>query len=152
LSSNGGLAVLMRDSNDADLKSDAVGAMSPAQTKTLNGAAAAYTDMFAAGPLTITGISGMTRADAQLTLPATVYKALVLKPGPVITGVQPGAGPVFPLGAAPGEIISIYGNGLANSQVSMNGTAMQIYYDSDTLINAIVPDNASGYATLTVQN
>ena len=152
LSVNGGLDVVMRDSGDADLKIDTAGAMGASQSKTLNAAASAYTDMFAAGPVTITAIAAMTRADAHINLPPAVYKALVVKPGPAITGIVPAAALLFPLGAAPGEIISIYGNGLSGAQPTINGNAMQIYFASDTLINAVVPENASGYVPLAIQN
>jgi uncharacterized protein (TIGR03437 family) len=152
LSKNGGLDVMMRDSNDSPANIDSVTASSPAQTKSLNRAEVAYTDMFAAGPMTLTGTAGSIRASAQLTLPATVYRAYVLKPGPLITGVAPGAAKVSPLSVAPGSIISIYGNALDNARVTVNGTALQIYSASAGLINAVMPDVSPGLTKLAVQN
>jgi uncharacterized protein (TIGR03437 family) len=152
LGSNGGLDVEMRNSTDANIAIGGVVAESAAQMKSLNTAPAAYTDKFAAGMVTLTGISGMTRADASVNLPGTVYKAVVLKQGPVIEGIAPSASAVFPLGAAPGELISIYGTGLSNGQVTISGATAQVVSTSDTLIDAIVPDTASGFSTLTVQN
>lgn len=152
LSKDGGLIVAMHDSNDVAASIDGVMAAGAAQSKSLNVTAEAYTDMFAAGALTLTGVAGLTRADLKTTLPASVYRAIVLKPGPVITGIAPAAGAVFALGAAPGEIVSIYGAGLDNAQVSLNGAAMQIYSVSATLINAVMPASASGFATFTVHN
>ncbi len=152
LSQNGGLAVLMRDANDVDAVADGIVASGAAQSKSLNVAETAYTDMFRSGGVTLDGIAHVFRASSQVTLPATVYLATILKPGPAISGIAPAASRVFPLGAAAGELISIYGNGLDNATVSANGIAMQIVSASSTLINAILPDLPLGLQTLTVQN
>lgn len=153
LSVNGGLSVMMRDANDGLLAPGGVGAMNASQTKALNTTSRlAYTDMFAAGLTTLTGASGAISASAQITLAPAVYQTVVLKPGPAISGVAPSAAAVFPLGVAPGQIISIYGTGLDGAQVTMGGTMLQILSASSTLINAVVPDSASGFTNLTVQN
>jgi len=51
-------------------------------------------------------------------------------------------------------LVSIYGASLAaqTTQVSFNGTPIQPSYVSAAQINAVVPDSASGLATLTVHN
>ena len=152
LSKNGGLDVAMRDANDTRLTPNQVAAASAAQNKNLNIAPAAYTDMFAANPVTLNGTSGSVKATTQMTLPATIYKTVVLKPGPVIAGIAPAAAKVIPLGAAAGEIVSIYGTSLDGATVTMGGSSMQILFSSATLLNAVIPDGVTGYTPLTVAN
>jgi uncharacterized protein (TIGR03437 family) len=150
LSKNGGLDVMLRDANDAAVPIGGISASGPVQTKMLNVAQVAYTDMFAAGPVTLSGTSGSIRATAQTTLPATVYPALVLKPGPSIAGVAPAAARVSPLGVAPGEVISIYGTLFDNAQVTVDGRTLQIYSSSSGLISAVMPDVPAGLTTLNI--
>ncbi len=152
LSISGGIIATMRDSNDTKIAPDGVTAASANQSKSLNIAQLAYTDMFNAQLLTLTGVSGGTRASSQFTLPATVYRTSILKPGPSISGVASGAAALFPLGVASGEIISIYGSGFDNAQVTINGSTLQLYASTPTLINAVLPDLPAGYTALTIQN
>ena len=49
-------------------------------------------------------------------------------------------------------LISIYGNNLANSTVSVNGQSLLLNYIGDHQINALLPESLSGIATLTVSN
>ncbi len=152
LSKNGGLNVAMRDANDGEARIDNVRASSSAQSKSLNTAQTAYTDMFAASDLTLTGTAGSVNAATQFTLLPGVYHASILKPGPSITAIAPAAGVVFPHGVASGEIISISGSGFSNPQVSADGIAMQVLSSSATLINAVLPDLPTGTHILRVQN
>jgi len=91
---------------------------------------------------------------------------VILKPGPVIRGVVPAAGPVFPYNVAPGAFVAIYGTNLAGStlsapapnypaslgdvQVKVNGAATPIQYISPGQLNVIWPDVAPGITKLTV--
>jgi uncharacterized protein (TIGR03437 family) len=49
-------------------------------------------------------------------------------------------------------LISIYGNNLANSTVSVNGQSLLLNYIGDHQINALLPDSLRGISTLTVSN
>ncbi len=100
------------------------------------------------------------------TLPPGTEAAVILKPGPVVRGVVPAAGPIFPYNVAPGAFVAIYGTNLAGStlsaiapnypnvlgdvQVSVNGSAIAIQYISPSQLNVIWPDVAPGLTKLTV--
>ena len=60
-------------------------------------------------------MAGTVETDGNLNLAPGVYKALTLKPGPIIGRVYPAASVVFPLSVAPGEFVAIYGDALAGS-------------------------------------
>jgi uncharacterized protein (TIGR03437 family) len=49
-------------------------------------------------------------------------------------------------------LVSIYGNNLAGSTVSINGQALALNYSSDHQVNALLPNNVSGLVKLTVSN
>jgi uncharacterized protein (TIGR03437 family) len=157
LSIDGGLIVTARTADDMPLNLASVKATSPTgQSKQLNipSADAAYTDLFPAGPVTLTAVSGQLTISNSVMLPATGVEPYTVKPGPAIARVLPAAANVFPLSLAPGMFAAIYGTSLADqtAQVSFNGTPIQPAYVSATQINAVIPDNASGLATLTVHN
>jgi uncharacterized protein (TIGR03437 family) len=100
------------------------------------------------------------------TLPPGTESTVILKPGPVIRGVVPAAGPIFPYDVAPGAFVSIYGTNLAGStlsttapdypttlgdvHVTVNGSAIAIQYISSGLLNVVWPDVAPGITKLTV--
>ena len=91
---------------------------------------------------------------------------MIVKPGPVIRGVVPAAGPIFPYNVAPGAFVAIYGTNLAGSTLSasapnypitlgdvlvkVNGAATAIQYISPGQLNVIWPDVAAGLTNLTV--
>jgi len=156
LSIDGGLDVLTRTATDSDVSVDTVTASSSALTKQLNVAshAVAYTDLFPAGVVTLTATAGSTTATRSISLPPSVYDALVVKQGPIVARVFPAASATFPLAIAPGSIVSIYGTalGTTDAQVSVNGTALQIFYASPTQINALLPGGLTGLVQLTVKN
>lgn len=55
---------------------------------------------------------------------------------------------VFPNGAvAPGEIVSVFGTGLAGARIAFDGVAAPILYSGATQINAIVPYELTSSAT-----
>lgn len=100
------------------------------------------------------------------TLSGGTVATVILKPGPVIRGVVPAAGPIFPYNVAPGAFVAIYGTNLAGStlpasapnyptslgdvQVKVNGAAIAIQYISPGQLNVIWPDVAPGITKLTV--
>lgn len=171
LSRNGGIEVETRTAADAPLLMDsasATPASGSAKALTLNGKESAFIDLLPAGPLTLKTVSGTIETAGTLTLSAGEYKALVLKPGPIIGRVYPAPSATFPLSVAPGQFVAIYGDALASlttsatstnyptqladTQVLVNGTAAQLYFVSARQIDAIIPDNAIGLVKLTVQN
>ncbi len=170
LSKNGGLDLQTRTSADATLLMDsatATPAAGTARNLAMSTKEVAFIDLLPAGQLSLKTVSGTIETAGSYTLPAGVYKALVLKPGPIVGRVT-APGVPFPLSVAPGEFVEIKGDALAGStttatssnyptqladvQVFVNGAAAQLYYVSPTQINAIIPDNASGLVKLTVQN
>jgi uncharacterized protein (TIGR03437 family) len=127
----------------------------------------AYIELFPASsprPIQIQ-ISGSTVNTTQ-TLPPGTTATVILKPGPVIRGVVPAAGPVFPYNVAPGAFVAIYGTNLAGSRVTadapnypfalgdvrvmVNGAALPIQYISPGQLNVIWPDATPGATKLTV--
>jgi uncharacterized protein (TIGR03437 family) len=127
----------------------------------------AYMELFPASsprPIQV-DISGSTVNTTQ-TLPPGTTGTVILKPGPVIRGVVPAAGPVFPYTVAPGAFVAIYGTNLAGStatadapnfpialgdvRVTVNGAALPIQYISPGQLNVIWPSVAPGAAKLTV--
>jgi uncharacterized protein (TIGR03437 family) len=171
LSIDGGLDVTARTADDAGLNLTSVTAGVPGSSKTLNLSSAkdvAYTDLFPAGPVTLTAVSGTATAAITVTLPAGGTQAYTVKPGPVVAGVFPAAASVFPLSLAPGMFVAIYGTNVAaamaqasalplplqlsDAQVSLNGSPIGLNYVSGIQINAVLPDTASGLAKLTVHN
>src|SRR5205814_9174846 len=86
-------------------------------TKTLNMSndEIAYTDMFPAGPVTLTATATSGTLTRMVTLPAGAGQAFLVKPGPNVSRVLPAAAAVFPFSFAPRMLIAIYGDALAQS-------------------------------------
>ena len=101
-----------------------------------------------------------------VNLPATTVAPVTAKPGPVISRVLPAAGATFPLNAAPGQFLTIYGSNLtattlstptltyptqlADVQVLVNGTPAPIDYISPSQINFVNTSVTSGLTQITV--
>lgn len=169
LSTSGGLLVTARTASDASVPVTSAMLQTAAQSKSLNitMAGTAYTDISAAGNLTLLVNAAGASLTESTTLPAGLYAALIAKPGPLIARVLPAASNTFPLNVAPGEIIAVYGSNLAagtvaastatfptqlsDTQVLADGVAIPLYYASATQINGIFP-NSSGLVKLKVQN
>ena len=171
LSVAGGLDVTAHASDDTSLGLSSVTAVGQGQMKPLNigpSGDVAFTDLFPAGSVSLNVSSTITAFPASLTLPPGGTEAYTLKPGPFIARVLPAASNVFPLILAPGMFVSIYGALLAaqtaqapglpfpmqlsDAQVLVNGAPIPLSYVSTNQINAVIPDNASGLATLKVSN
>lgn len=127
----------------------------------------AYLELFpASSPRPIQIQTSGSTVNATQTLPPATTVTVILKPGPVIRGVVPAAGPVFPYNVAPGAFVAIYGTNLAGStltaaapnypmalgdvRVTVNGAALAIQYISPGQLNVIWPDAAPGATKLTV--
>jgi uncharacterized protein (TIGR03437 family) len=111
---------------------------------------------------------GNVTVSPAITLPATTDLPVIAKTGPVISRVIPAGSLVFPLNAAPGEFVTIYGTNLstvtmlagtqpyptqlADVQVLVNGTAVPLEYISSTQINIVYPSMAPALTQLTVTN
>jgi uncharacterized protein (TIGR03437 family) len=171
LKSNGGLDVAARTADDAMLKLaslDAASARGTSKRLNLPTPDVAYTDLFPAGPLTLTAVSGGLTVSNPIFLQAGGTQAFTIKPGPWIARVLPAAANVFPLSVAPGMFVAIYGRSLArdtaqadglpfpvqlsDAQVLINGAPMSLYYVSPAQIDAVIPDMAPGLVKLTVRN
>ncbi len=171
MSTLGGLYVRTFTASDQPQKLNSAMVATPGGAgKTLNNSndEIGYTDGFTAGLVTIAADTPAGNLMKSATLPAGTDLPVVLKPGPNIARVQPAAAAVFPLSVAPGMIVSIYGDGLAQStvlagslplptklsdaQVMLNGEALQLFYVSAKQINAALPDTAASYTQLTVKN
>jgi len=171
LSVDGGLNVTAHTADDMGLNLTSVTAGVLGSSKTLNLSSAkdvAYTDLFPAGPVTLTALSSTATAASTVTLPAGGTQPYTVKPGPLVAGVFPAAARVFPLSLAPGMFVAIYGTSLAattakaaslplplqlsDAQVLLNNSPLSLHYVSGSQINAVLPDTASGLVKLTVRN
>jgi uncharacterized protein (TIGR03437 family) len=80
------------------------------------------------------------------------YSVVIQRPGPQIAAVYPSAARLDVLSLAPRMLVSIYGSSLSNSTVTVNGQVLALNYSGDQQINALLPGNELGLATLTVSN
>ncbi len=80
------------------------------------------------------------------------YTVVIDKPGPQIALIAPSAAALSTLSLAPRMLISIYGNSLSGSTVSVNGQPLVVSYNGDHQINALLPDQIAGLNKLTVSN
>jgi uncharacterized protein (TIGR03437 family) len=85
------------------------------------------------------------------TVPGT-YTVVIDKPGPNLFLVAPAAARLSFLSVAPRMIVSIYGNQLDGSTVSVDGQTLNLFYVGTHQINALLPANISGLVKLTVSN
>ena len=80
------------------------------------------------------------------------YAVIIDKPGPQIALIAPSAARLPILSLAPRMLISIYGNSLTGSAVTVNGQTLALNYSSEHQVNALLPANISGVAKLTIRN
>jgi len=127
----------------------------------------AYLEIFpASSPRPIKIQTSGSTVNTTQTLPSGTVATVIVKPGPVIRGVVPAAGPIFPYNVAPGAFVAIYGTNLAGStltatapnyptalgdvQVTVNGAPIAIQYISAGQLNVIWPNVPPGITKLTV--
>jgi uncharacterized protein (TIGR03437 family) len=156
LSEDGGLIVAAHAADDSSLSIDSASASFPLHPLSLkldiSSDGLAFIDNIPAGALGLAATSGSVSADNSITLPAGGAEPFLIKPGPLIARIFPAAAANFPLELAPRMLIAIYGSNLAAGTVSVNGSALDLYYVSATQINAVLPATASGLTEVTVQN
>lgn len=164
--SAGGIVVSVRDKDDqpvagvSAVTADAV----PLQKVTDH----FYAEQIAPGakPLAITTPGGAVSGSQAVT--GGAYSVAVVKPGPWAVAALPAAGRVPTRTVAPGMFVSIYGATLASSsaaasalplpvtlagtQVMADGAALGLQFAGPTQINAIVPEDASGLLTVSVES
>lgn len=120
----------------------------------------------ASSPRPIQVRTSSSTVNTTQTLPSGTVAPVIVKPGPMVRGVVPAAGPIFPYNVAPGAFVSIYGTNLSGStltatapnypttlgdvQVNVNGIAAAIQYISAGQLNIVWPDVAPGITKLTV--
>ena len=80
------------------------------------------------------------------------YSVVIEKPGPRIASIAPSQATVVPPSLAPGMRISIYGFNLDGSTVTLNGQILALSNSGPNQLDAVVPDNVSGLAKLTVSS
>jgi uncharacterized protein (TIGR03437 family) len=118
----------------------------------VNANAVAWTELLPVGPQNLVLTTSAGALEDKFTLPPAYTSSITVKQGPYIARVLPSAAAVFPLAVAPGEIVSIYGSNLANSQVTVSGVTAVIDYNGASQINAIVPQAVQGFVPVTVSN
>ena len=156
LSVDGGLIVAAHAADDSTLAinsaSAAIATNVGSQTLGISSAGIAFIDQFSAGDVLLSITAGSSSNLARFMLPAGGTEPYLVKPGPLVARIFPAAAATFPLELAPRMLIAIYGTGMASGTVSISGTPLSLYYVSATQINAVLPDTASGFTQLTVQN
>ena len=170
LSVDGGLIVAAHAADDSNLSINSATAGRPAASQTLGIASdgLAFSDLLLAGAIALNVTSGSTNIDSSIVLPAGGTEPYTVKAGPLIARAFPAAASIFPLSLAPRMFIAVYGTiladktaqatgatfptQLADAQVLVNGSAIQLYYVSPAQIDAVLPDSVSGLTQLTIQN
>ncbi|MDQ1470216.1 MAG: hypothetical protein QOJ99_1696, partial [Bryobacterales bacterium] len=152
----GGVLVRARTANDATIQPSSVTATpssGPAKKLNMSNSEIAYTDFLTAGTASLAVDAGSQSFIGTLTVQPGGAQAVLLKPGPVVNAVIPSAALVFPLVVAPRMLISIYGSGLEQAAVTLNGVTLTVLYGSGQQINAVMPDQVGpGLNKLAVQS
>ncbi|MGI8989883.1 MAG: hypothetical protein ACR2I2_09895 [Bryobacteraceae bacterium] len=149
LSRNGGLITGVRDSSDRELAISGVKA--DPYTFSSNAANVYYREFMA--PQTYSLLyQGNPSVQVPLNVPGGGIRAAPVKLAPAAMRIYPSAAALNALSLAPGMLISAYGTGLANSTVLLNGAPLQVLYNGDTQVNAVLPPGTTGLAKLTLRN
>ena len=80
------------------------------------------------------------------------YTVVINKPGPRISNVVPSDTALSGFNLAPGIRILINGSNLDASTVTLNGQTLALNSSSPNQVDAVLPDDVSGLAKLTVKN
>jgi uncharacterized protein (TIGR03437 family) len=156
LSVDGGLIVAAHAADDSNLSASAATAAIVTNVGTQNlgisSDGIAFIDQFPAGDVLLDVTAGSSPNLATFMLPAGGTEPYIVKPGPLIARVFPAAAANFPLELAPRMIVAIYGTNMASATVSVGGSPPTLFYISAIQIDALLPDNASGLTSLTVQS
>lgn len=164
-STRGGLVVAARDKDDNPNSS--VTAITAGGTALIKVTDFYYAEQLSTGAQNITINTPAGNITAPLTIAAGLYSVAVVKPGPATAAILPAAGPVPTRTVAPGMFVSLYGVSLATENVAatalplpttLAGTQLLaanrplgLQFAGPTQLNAILPEDATGLLTLTVQ-
>jgi uncharacterized protein (TIGR03437 family) len=155
LSVDGGLIVASHAADDSSLTINSASVNFPLTALSLklnvSSDGNAFIDALSSGALGLNVTSGALNINSSITLPAGGTEPYIVKPGPAIARVYPAAAANFPLELAPRMLIAIYGTNLDSATVSAAGTTLNLFYNSATQINALLPDDDSSFKSLTVQ-
>ena len=80
------------------------------------------------------------------------YTVVIDKPGPQILLAIASAARLSALALAPRMLVSLYGNSLAGSSLTLNGQSLPLNYIADRQINTLLPTGVSGLAKLALTN
>jgi uncharacterized protein (TIGR03437 family) len=156
LRNGGGLLVRARTVGDERIEPSSVNAApagGSAKQLNMSNREIAYTDLIAAGSLNLTIAAGDQSFNRRIDLSAGGAQAITVKPGPLVNAVLPATEILFPRIVSPRMIIAVYGAGLDQATVTLNGVSLEILAASDGQINAVLPaDIDAGLSRLTVQN
>ncbi|MDQ6704999.1 MAG: hypothetical protein M3Z85_03420 [Acidobacteriota bacterium] len=149
LSRNGGLITDVRDSSDHEIAISGVKA--DPYTFSSNAANVYYREFMT--PQTYSLLyQGNPSVQVALNVSGGGIRAVPFKLSPAVARIYPSAAALNALSLAPGMLISAYGNGLANSTVLLNDAPLQVLYNGDTQVNAVLPSGTTGLAKLTLRN
>jgi uncharacterized protein (TIGR03437 family) len=156
LQNGGGILVRARTANDEKIEpSSVIAASAGGSAKKLNmsNSEIGYTDLISAGAVNLAINAGAQSFTQAIDVQAAGANPVLVKLGPTVNAVNPAAALVFPLVVAPRMIVSIYGGGLDQAAVTVNGVGVTVLYGSAKQINAVLPENVgAGLSRLTVQN
>ncbi len=157
LSRNGGLLTSMRDASDRQAPLTgvrAVGQADASQSYTFgtNSANVYFREFMAPQPYTLTFQSNAPAVQAGVNVLAGGMRAVTVKASPSIARVYPSAAALNFLSLAPGMLASIYGVDLASSTVLLNSQPLEVLYNSNVQINAVLPSKTTGVAKLLIRN
>ncbi|HTA42565.1 MAG TPA: IPT/TIG domain-containing protein, partial [Bryobacteraceae bacterium] len=113
--------------------------------------------------------TGSTFLSQKLTLRAGAGNAVIVKPGPSVTGAVTAGSAIFPYNVAANGYVAVYGSNLTTMsqsqsagvpypmqlgdvQVLINGTPAQIQFISPNQLNIVYPNFATGFTQLTVKS
>jgi uncharacterized protein (TIGR03437 family) len=156
LQSGGGLLVRARTVSDMKIEPSSIritASTGAAKDLNMSNNEIASTDLVAAGSARLAVNAGSQTFTQTVSVPAGGAHPFILKTGARLDAVLPAAAAIFPFVLAPRMLVAMYGSGLAQSTVTLNGTAVTTLFLSDQQINALVPSNAPlGLSQLTVKN
>jgi uncharacterized protein (TIGR03437 family) len=152
LGRNGGIDIAVADSNGTISKTTHSVVASQGELLGNSSTGVFFGDLLPAGTysFTIGGAGAGAPAQAAFQAVPGVYVPWVVKNGPRVLAVGSATGALPTLNRAPGMLVAIYGSGLAGASVRAGGAAATILYNSDSQINAVLPDSLSGVTSLTV--
>ena len=157
LSRNGGLVTSLRDAGDKQVALTGVRATgqsdaSQSYTFSMNTPNVFYREFMVPRQYTLTFQSNAPAVEAGVNVPGGGMRAVPVKVSPSIARAYPSAAALNFLSLAPGMLVSIYGVDLANSTALMNGQALQVLYNSNVQINAVLPPKTTGLVKLLLRN